>query len=123
RETVHKLNELTKTQSQQIKYIKGPVYFGVHEFLPQPCTYITMLREPVDRIVSYYYHLRRDINSELHTVTRQMSLKEFVCSDLTSELENAQTRVLSGMKWSSKDAVGLSSNEILVLAKKNLKEH
>ena len=32
--------------------------FGLHEILPQPATYITVLRDPIDRVMSAFYFMR-----------------------------------------------------------------
>jgi hypothetical protein len=32
--------------------------FGLHEILPQAATYITILRDPVDRVMSAFYFVR-----------------------------------------------------------------
>jgi len=41
------------------KLITGHMRFrlGVHNYHPRPCVYVTMLRDVVKRIVSYYYYL------------------------------------------------------------------
>jgi Sulfotransferase family len=32
--------------------------FGLHKILPQPATYITVVREPIDRMISAFYFMR-----------------------------------------------------------------
>ena len=113
--------KLSEAQRERIRAIKGHMFFGLHEFLPQPSTYITILRDPVDRIISYYYHLRRNPKYKklyYNDVTSQpMSLEDFVRSGLAPVLENGQTRLLSGVREVD------TANEILKRAKKNLQEH
>src|SRR5262245_16845682 len=48
---------LTLPERKKIRVIKGHMEFGLHELLPQPATYVTVLRHPVDRIMSYYYYV------------------------------------------------------------------
>jgi hypothetical protein len=36
--------------------------FGIHEYLDKPVTYITLLRDPVERVISHYYHRYRKKN-------------------------------------------------------------
>ncbi|MCD4686503.1 MAG: sulfotransferase family 2 domain-containing protein [Anaerolineae bacterium] len=51
---------LTEHEKRQIDCINGPIYVGIHHHLPQPVTYITLLRHPVDRVISHYhYQFRR----------------------------------------------------------------
>jgi hypothetical protein len=36
--------------------LRGQIFYGFHAYLPQPATYITMLRHPVKRFVSQYHY-------------------------------------------------------------------
>jgi len=124
--SIDEFKKLPATRREKIMVLKGHMHFGAHEFLPRPSIYITMLRDPVDRIISHYYMIIRSPNDVLHNevVSRRMSLKDFVSSGLTGELENAQTKLLSGVEEA--DAIGSfeqCSNEMLEIAKKNLQEH
>lgn len=62
--------------------------FGVHEHLPGPVDYVTMLREPVERVLSHYFYAR-----EPRVVPEATSLAEHV-RDLVEA--NLQTRLLAG---------------------------
>ncbi len=44
---------LTEYQRNSIKFLTGHFSYGIHEAIPSPATYITMLRNPVDRIISH----------------------------------------------------------------------
>lgn len=89
-----------------VKAIAGHFPFGIHRSIPRQFTYITMLRDPVERVISLYHHFRRDPNQRYHQKVKQMSLKEFVnCEDImnvrissTAHMNNPQTRFLSGDK-------------------------
>jgi len=35
-------------------YYAGHICFGIHETMDRPCRYVTLLRHPVERIISYY---------------------------------------------------------------------
>lgn len=95
--------------------------FGRHELLPQPCTYITLLREPAERIISYYYHIKRMQNNYLYDIieTQQLSIGDFIETGITFTLDNCQTRMISGVG----DLVeyGQCTRDILDKAKANLK--
>lgn len=72
---------------------KGHMPFGLHSRLPQAANYLTMLREPVERVISDYYYARR---SKLHTNHRdaqRLSLQEYF---LQKHYHNLQSRVLAG---------------------------
>ena len=58
--TVHDVDELLaipKEERSNIQYLEGHFIFGLHEYLSQPSTYITILRDPVSRVISEYYYL------------------------------------------------------------------
>jgi hypothetical protein len=51
---------LPESQLKQFRIIYGHFFFGLHEQLPDTCRYITVLRDPVRRLISHYFHhLRR----------------------------------------------------------------
>lgn len=70
--------------------------------------FITFLRDPVHRLVSYYYSILSDPRNYLHQiiVQRRMSLKDFLLSGITSETENLQVRILSGLPLGGRAQVG-----------------
>jgi hypothetical protein len=97
--------------------VRGHILYGVHEKLGIDPVYITILREPVSRVVSTYRYIKRSSNHPLHAVVhdRSMSLSAFVESDIDrEEVVNGQTRQLAGRLDVDPD------NETLVIAKRNL---
>jgi hypothetical protein len=54
--------------------VHGHVHFGIHQWVPEAATYITMLREPVDRVVSHYYFILRDKAHYIHRYIREYNL-------------------------------------------------
>src|SRR6476620_822287 len=52
------LQHLSKKRLRSIRMFKGHMLFGLHTMLPQPASYITVLREPVDRVLSAFYFMR-----------------------------------------------------------------
>jgi hypothetical protein len=47
---------LPDAQKRQIQCLKGMVFYGIHRYLPQDCTYITIMRDPVERVISHYFY-------------------------------------------------------------------
>ena len=78
----------------------GHMGFGLHDYLPQGASYITMLRDPIDRIVSHYYYVLQNQGHYLHkeVAGKGLSLEQFADSALSTELDNGQTRVLAGLE-------------------------
>ena len=117
---IEKLKNLSDSERAKIRLIKGHMPFGLHEYLLRPSTYITMLREPVDRVISYYYFALRTPDHYLHEIlhSKRMSLRDFVLDGLPTELDNGQTRLLSGIGNSV--GVGQCDLKMLERAKRNL---
>ena len=98
-ESVGEFKKLPEALRERIIVLKGHLYFGLHEFLPRPSTYITILRDPVDRVISNYYYVLRTPSHYLHHEIRSqgMSLREYLRSEMNPQLDNAQRRLLSGV--------------------------
>jgi hypothetical protein len=81
-----------------IRCVLGHMPLGIHEELPGPAVYITLLRHPVTRLVSHYRHVRAHPEHPLHAaaMARGMDLERYAGSDLSPELDNGITRLLSG---------------------------
>ena len=79
------------------KVITGHSRYGIHRLIPRRVRYCTFLREPIDRVISYYYFVRRSkfANYEHPDWQRanEQSLVEF-CAVPT--MRNLQTRTLAG---------------------------
>jgi len=75
---------------RRLLVVRGHLFYGIHEFLPQGATYITMLREPVVRLLSsYYFILRRP----LHPMHRKLKKECLGVEDyirLTPRRQNLQ---------------------------------
>jgi hypothetical protein len=111
------LAAIPQTRMARLRVVMGHFYFGAHTFLSQPSAYITFLRDPIDRVISEYYFVRRSPAHHFHDSARRISLEEFVkyCSD------NNQTRQLAGR--CGVPSLGTDSSEMLNTAKKNLAEY
>ncbi len=79
----------------KIRLLSGHFPYGLHELVPGPATYITMLRDPVDRILSIYSYMKIRKDHRLHSQVHSLSLKEFLRSRLTTEVDNGQVRSIA----------------------------
>ena len=79
------------------RVLTGHLPYGVDRFMPQECDYITMLREPVARVVSTYHHVLDHPRHWFHdeAVRSGMALEDFVGA-VEGPADNLQTRLLSG---------------------------
>lgn len=121
--TINDFTNLSEAERAEIRVLKGHMYFGLHKSLPQPSTYITILRDPIERVISHYYYVLREPRNELHerVTSQNMSLKDFVGSGIYLHLDNGQTRLIS--TTGADFAYGQCSEEMLRSAKENIKEH
>ena len=94
--------------------------FGIHRRLSQPSTYITVLREPVERVISEYYFA---LHYRLHPQHRRMqslSLEDYAA---TTPHHNLQCKLLAGLPGPRDFLSGDCTEQTLETAKANLAAH
>ena len=47
--------ELSEISRERLQLVRGHMEFGIHSWLTEPVSYFTILREPVNRVISHYY--------------------------------------------------------------------
>jgi len=47
-------------QQRRVQLVRGHYEYGLHENMRLPYTYMTLLRDPIDRAVSWYYFIKED---------------------------------------------------------------
>lgn len=85
-------DQLTKQEKSKLSGISGHFFYGIHERFTKPFTYFTLLRDPVDRVISLYYFLR---NYPGYERLKNMTLEEYVIME--DEAHNEQTVLLCGL--------------------------
>ena len=116
---VHRFKEIPESQRSDIKVLPGHLPFGMHKYLPQPSVYVTLLRDPIERVISQYYSVRSRREHAMYSEANRKNLKELLLSGLYQRLDNFQTRMLAGMPGMECE-YGACTPEILDAAKKNL---
>jgi hypothetical protein len=77
--------------------VYGHMPFGVHEALGLRPFYVAVLRNPVERVVSFFRHQERDRQSEYHEqIAAGMSMVDLLRSGRCHQVDNHMTRMLSG---------------------------
>lgn len=97
----NQLKNMPSSRLNQIKWVQGHVQFGLHDAISRPCVYMTMLRHPIDRVISYYYYLKRNPSHPLYKYAKYMDLDAFILSGnpiIENRIFNMQTRLLCGEK-------------------------
>lgn len=124
--SIDDFKNLSAPRRSMIRVLRGHHGFGLYQFLSGPSIHFTLLRDPVDRVISYYYFIRRRPKNHLHdfVMSNDMDLKGFIESGIPVMANNGQTRLLSGkMDKAHEVAFGECTEEALESAKSNLREH
>ncbi len=115
RATAERFKRLSEARRRRLRVVRGHLLYGIHEFLPQGATYVTMLREPVARVLSaYYFVLRRPLNP-LHRKLKKERLSIEDCLRLFPQRQNSQCRFIAGA-----EDTATSNERLLDIAKENL---
>lgn len=74
----------------------GHFSFGVHRRLGIDARYVTILRDPLARVVSFYRHQERDPFGDYHSlIAGGMTIADFVRSEKCYQVNNHMVRMLS----------------------------
>jgi hypothetical protein len=120
---IARFKTLPSAQRGQYRLIQGHLYFGLHRLIPGASTYITFLRRPVERVLSFYHYARSTPDHYLYPLltTERPDLKTLLAREVTSELRNEQTRLLAGDEW--EDPQQVVTRAALEQAQANLRTH
>lgn len=84
------LDEMSGAALAGVDYLTGHLPYGVHERTSRPCFYVTLLREPVQRLISHFrFGLQREgwsMNADLDELIEAGRL-----------IDNAETRQIAGL--------------------------
>jgi Galactose-3-O-sulfotransferase len=120
RHTTEDLKRIRSLDADKVRVIQGHIPFGVHELLRRDSTYVTLLRRPVERVISLYQFI---LTGRLRRMRDEgpldlSSLAAFVERSALREVDNGQTRRLSGLD----PEFGRCPDGMLERAKENLRE-
>jgi len=122
------LRFMSQKEQRKIELIQGHQYFGIHKELLQDCVYFTLLRHPVDRVVSAYQSFRKTKDSPHHKWANYFSLKDILERNPLGmksgfwEFNNYYTRILANIR-PDEVAYGEIENKHYQQARDNLREH
>jgi hypothetical protein len=98
-----------------LRAVFGHVWYGFHEAITDPTTYLTVLRDPVERALSVYYH-------RVGRHGLRLGLEDWVRTARDFELDNGQTRRLCGRHDDADIRFTPCTADMLAQAKENLQE-
>lgn len=81
---------------RRLRLIHGHFDLSIIRLLPASARCFTLLRDPVQRAISHYYHYRRMTADPVHALAMQSTLAQWVGSRGLVEMDNGQTRRLAG---------------------------
>jgi hypothetical protein len=82
-------------QRARFRLVVGHYHYGVHQFLPQKSTYITIVRDPVRRVISHFRYLMEP-QKALGGASPSL-LAELLERGATVNLDNLMVRCFSGV--------------------------
>lgn len=100
-------NNYSADRLSKVEFFSAHCFYGIHKVFNQDFKYITMMRNPVDRIISHYYF---SIKTNPNVANAYSTLEEYVESNTNQH--NWMTKMISGT-WDGD----------LSLAKKNITEN
>lgn len=111
------LRKLPPRRLRKTRMFKGHMTFGLHEILPQPATYITVLRDPVERVLSAFYFMR---SYKLHPFYWKLRRENWTIEQFVerSRRDNVQCKIVAGADYNAP-----CTPEIFENAKDNLSHH
>jgi hypothetical protein len=120
---IDRFRTLPDSQRDRYDLLRGHFPFGAHEWINRPATYITLLREPVARVVSHYHYVKRTPQHALYPLVTEekMTLTDYVSSGINYEMDNGQTRQITGIN--DRVPFGCCSPELLSVARQLLDDH
>ncbi len=130
--SIEEFRALPAERRDRIQLLRGHFGFGLHVYLRQPATYITMLRDPIERLISHYYYVRgyieRGGNLSGRTWLQEaasMTLDEYVSHASSADARNGQTKLLAGemLGWDPETQSARDDASLLEAAQRNLREN
>ncbi|RFU64583.1 sulfotransferase family 2 domain-containing protein [Bacillus sp. V59.32b] len=84
-----------KLKKKDLKCVGGHCWYGLHQHFHKPYTYFTMLRDPIDRVVSEYYYILERPHHKAYPAVVTMDLMDFI-QEFPLKSSNQHTRRISG---------------------------
>ena len=83
----------------------GHFPYGTHALFAEPCTYVVVLRNPYERVLSQYFYNLAEPSDPYHALARDNPLEDWL--DLHPDAHDLQVQFLSGRKGPPPDQTTL----------------
>ncbi|MBU8590359.1 sulfotransferase family 2 domain-containing protein [Priestia megaterium] len=87
-------SRLKEEEKETLKAISGHHFYGIHDLFSKPYTYFTMMRNPIERVISLYYFLKTYPGYYQENM-RNMSFEDYL--DWDPQAKNGQTQQICGI--------------------------
>jgi Sulfotransferase family len=92
-----KFRQLSVEKQQSIRCVIGThVAMDVDTVFERPSKFFTIVRHPVDRVISGFFHNRTESHLISYPFIKDLSLEQYLESGIGLDTDNHQVRVLSG---------------------------
>lgn len=99
--------------SSKFDVVGGHFGFAAHPKLMDASQYFTVLRDPIERVISEYYYMKHKGMYYQGLIEKEnLSLTKYVSHPETFYLNNLQTRLISGVSFESGDTVTESTYKL-----------
>lgn len=116
------LVSLPFAQRQALSLVMGHTFFGIDRFCGGPMRYATILREPLGRVRSHYWHHRRSGSKAFRIGGVDVPLHVVVNEGLSEEFDNLQVRAVAGLASSEAPLNAISEDDV-AMALDNVRRH
>jgi hypothetical protein len=94
---------LSGKEQQRILFICGHIPYGIHCLVDRPVNYFTILRDPVERLLSDYAFIRKNPDHYLYPAVSRMDLRQYLLSGVNPVgVANPQVVRLQEIDFNSK---------------------
>ncbi|UVM49095.1 MULTISPECIES: sulfotransferase family protein [unclassified Pseudomonas] len=101
-EKIDAFRNLSASEKAGFDMLRGHFVYGFDSDL-RDIHHVTLLREPIQRLISFYFYALKDRSNYLHSylLQRRLGLEQFLQSDASIDLDNYQVRAISGARFGS----------------------
>lgn len=129
---INELNNFSKRKKDTIKIVSGHYSFGFHNYFEKKdFKYFTILRDPIERVISHYYYSSSKTNHYLYKLRKQkeISLSEYIQSGICNEVNNGMSKQIAGLYVNENfgyydiNKQQINDQELFSKAMENIKNH